>query len=239
MSATTRVGPPTLDPRIKRLLGQLALAVPRLTPQRASLLAEARDGLDDAVDSYRRRGHDLDTAVQLATAEFGDPRLVGASFTSRGLSPTVRRTGLVLGLGYLVILVAWALLNVWAPASMPGPESLPSSRVGAKSSFRVVGAMLFVLVAVTLVLLRRSARQRGDLWLLGAIVGTAGLLAVGVTWAASYLVQPWSFPEAPWASWRAAVELLSAGLTVVIAVSSVRCLAMSLRLRLGSPRSTR
>lgn len=239
MSTTTRVSPPDLDPEIERLLRRLATAVPRLTPQRHSLLAEARDGLVDAVESYRHRGHHPEDAVRLAIAEFGDPRLVGASFAERGLSPTVRRTGLVLGFGYLVILVAWALLEAWAPTSVPRPESLPLTQAGARSSFKVIGALLFVLVAVTLVGLRRSARRRGDLRRLAACVGVVGLVAVVVTWTASYQLQPWTFVESPWTSWRAAVELLSAGLTAVIAVSSVRCLAASLRLRPWRPRSTR
>lgn len=239
MSTATRVSPPRVDPQIERLLRQLAAAVPRLTPQRHSLLAEARDGLVDAVDSYRRRGHDPGDAVRLAIAEFGDPRLVGVSFAERGLGPTVRRTGLILGIGYLVILVAWALLESWAPTTMPGLDRLEPPQAGAKSSFKVIGALLFVLVAVTLVLLRRSARRRGDLRRLAAVVGVVGLLAVVVTWTASYQLQPWTIVESPWTSWRAAVELLSAGLTAVIAVSSGRCLAVGLRLRPESPRSTR
>lgn len=239
MSTATRLGPPSVDPEIDRLLRRLAAAVPRLTPQRHSLLTEARDGLVDAVESYRRRGYHHDDAVRLAIAEFGDPRLVGASFAERGLGPTVRRTGLVLGVCYLVILAAWAVLETWAPGATPRPETLAPTQAGARSSFKVVGALLFVLVAVTLVLLRRSARQRQDPHRLAAFVGVVGLAAVVVTWTASYLLQPWTIIESPWTSGRAAVELLSAGLTGVIAVSSVRCLAVSLRLRPGSPRSTR
>ena len=239
MSTASRVSPPDTAPEIDRLLRRLAAAVPRLTPQRQSLLTEARDGLVDAVDSYRRRGHDPDDAVRLAIAEFGDPRLVGASFAERGLTPTVRRTGLVLGVSYLVILVAWALLEVWAPTATPGPEALGPTQVGARSSFKVIGALLFVLVAVTLVHLRRSARQRRDPRRLAAFVGVVGLAAVVSTWTASYLLQPWTIVELPWTSGRAAVELLSAALTAVIAASSGRSWRVSLRLRPGSPRSTR
>lgn len=67
-------------------------------PERADVIAELRGGLLDALEAHRRAGLADDDAVAQATAEFGDPRQVAASFRPELAARKARRCALTLAI---------------------------------------------------------------------------------------------------------------------------------------------
>lgn len=91
-----------------------ALRGPRAA--KADLLAEARDGLVDAVEAYQERGLTLREAEQRAVEEFGPVRTVAADYQGELGLAQGRRTAVLICTVMLAQPVMWWLLQAVAGA---------------------------------------------------------------------------------------------------------------------------
>lgn len=224
---------------IDRTISELADGLPGgVAGRRSALLREARDGLEDATEAYCRIGLTEREAVARAVADFGDPDELRHDYAASAALGSVRTAAAILGAGYLLILAAWAVVDLVTPDRQPQGSSL------AASSFSWIGGLavlctLGVLVAVR-ALARRSNRPTSLAWGMGIL----GLGCSVATLTASYLVQPWGSRGRGDSSLGlvTAVEIFSAAATAAILLCSLRCLRWAWAdrragLRPASPRS--
>ena len=219
---------PRSDP-IEDTLRQLSDQLPGgVLTRRSSLLAEARAGLQDAAEAYRETGLSEREAAERAVADFGDPAALCSDYAAQVEAGSVRRAALLLGLGYLLILVVWQITGQVAR------DALPRGSVAASYSFGYIGGLAAITMVTALVWLRHRARQNERPGGRPAqVVGAGGLTCAVATLIASYLVEPWgerrggdgtasviASPELL----VSAVELFSGVLTFSILFCSLSCL---------------
>ena len=143
---------------------QVAAGLPGPARDRKDMMAELRSGLLDALDAHRRDGLSDDAAAAAATAEFGEPRVIAATFRSelavrlaRGCALTLARTGPVVGL-------------LWTAAAMASHigirHALPWETAAPAGSAAVVRLLLVALLmtvgsaVVTVAVTGRLAARR-------------------------------------------------------------------------------
>jgi hypothetical protein len=233
--------PATRHDLLETTITELADRLPvRLSRGRDGLLREAHDGLLDAAEAYEQQGHPPEEAARRAVADFGDLDELAAVYSDNAVRDQARWTSTVLTAGYLLMLGAWAVLDLTTPQG-----SEPGVRDWAASSFGAIGALAAVVTASVLVAARREARRGGGAAALAWVTGAAGVACAVATLVASYLVQPWGVRPARSlhdSAWTGPVEVLSAVVTLGILALSSRCLRSALRLgqrrRHGRARST-
>jgi HAAS len=86
----------TGGPGFDGYLSEVAAALPGPARARDDIIAELRSGLLDATDAYQAAGRSPDEAAATATAEFGDPRQIAASFGPELAAHQARRLALTL-----------------------------------------------------------------------------------------------------------------------------------------------
>jgi hypothetical protein len=209
---------------VEETIEELAAGLPA---DRTGLLAEARDGLEDAVEAYRRAGLSPDEAAKRAVAEFGDLEELRPDYAADLTSSSVRATATALGAGYPVILVAWAVVNLVTP------DRAPHGSAWAASSFSLIGVLAVVSTLAALTLLRRAARRGTSPTAPAWYLGLTGLGCGLATLTASYLVEPWAVRHhgGSSAALVTSVEVFSAVTTLIILGCSLQCLRRARDLR--------
>ena len=113
MRAGTGMTPPAVsaEEQLGRYLDEIAAGLHGPQRRRARILAELRDGLDDAVAEHTARGLSPQRAVAAATAQFGTPAAVTAAFAGELATAYARHTlawfvatGPLVGIWWLLLL---------------------------------------------------------------------------------------------------------------------------------------
>jgi hypothetical protein len=150
---------------------------------RADLLAELRDGLDDATDDLIASGLAPEQARRRAVAEFGDPASLAAELQVELAGVQARRTALAVALASLLMELAWSrgypamMRNDWMVTgheAAGSPLLKPLSEIQSKSVWIVAPLLLLMYVSI----FRRTAAVRGIALAIAALVG--GLIALNV-----------------------------------------------------------
>jgi hypothetical protein len=135
---------------------------------RRSLVREARDGLEDAVDAYRRGGMDAESAGRRAVRDFGPVADVAPLYQEELAAAQGRRTALLLAVALPALVLGWDF--VWVSGLAPGPPVPPAVKVLAAvqdaTSITIAVAAL-VLVALTF------RRTRSPRWVAAAAAAAA------------------------------------------------------------------
>jgi hypothetical protein len=103
-------------------LAEIAAALPGPRRRRSDILAELRDGLNDAADSHRAAGLPGTAAIHAAVSEFGDPRQLAAAFRPELAVTQARRFILALSLSAPLIVLLW--MHAVAASDRTGPPAL-------------------------------------------------------------------------------------------------------------------
>jgi hypothetical protein len=186
--------------------------------RRAGVLAELRDGLEDAAAAYGRAGLPAPEARRRAVTDFGDPEHVARHYRTADLGRQSQRTAALLGTGSVLLMAAWTLLGL-----SQGQRLIDSTVSG-------FGAITLVAALVGLTgwwsarrVLRRGARPER----VASTVAVAVLGLCSITWVFSYAVEPWTTPaevlRSGW-QWVHAVETLSILVTGAMVAAALRCL---------------
>jgi hypothetical protein len=159
---------------------QVAAGLPGPARERRDMMAELRSGLLDALDVHQLNGLPEEAAAAAATAEFGEPRMIAATFRSELAVRLARRCAVTLaGTGPVVGLL-------WTAAAMASHIGIRPWEAGAPDGSTVVVPVLAVALLMTiggaLVTLvasgRLAARRGGRTWIAPATATMAGYGAV-------------------------------------------------------------
>ncbi|WP_103380006.1 permease prefix domain 1-containing protein [Pseudonocardia dioxanivorans] len=161
-----RMTAPVVDP-IDAHLGALGAALHGPGRLRASLLAEARDGLEDAAESLSDNGVPRAEARRRAVAEFGEVAELAPGYQHELAAAQGRRTATLIAVTFPALVLGWALF--WTGTPSP-PERTWASTV----LFHVETGASLVAAALaigTLAALRRARpiRALGLITLVGTI----------------------------------------------------------------------
>lgn len=170
---------------IEAVLHDLRRELPRSLRTRG-LVAEMRDGLEDAAEAYRDAGFTPAAAAQRAVDDFGDVHST-AELCRQEISATstIRAAAAVAG-GYPVILAFWFLFAVWyGPGSQFGDGGSTSSGVSAGAAFTLVGAVTVGCAVATVWLTRRHSRRFDGL---GRMIGLGFALMTTLSMAMTYVL---------------------------------------------------
>jgi hypothetical protein len=129
-------------------------------PRRAkrSLLAEARDGLDDAAEAYERAGLKADDARRRAIADFGDVDEVAPSYQVELGAAQSRRTGWAIVAVIGLQIVAWD--HAWPMFPEPSPASAGATIGAVDSAVESLGSVCLLLAVGLIVAARFGARRQ-------------------------------------------------------------------------------
>lgn len=205
------------DP-IEQVVDRLDAELGGFGHRRAGVLAEVRDGLEDAAAAYGGAGLPVVEARRRAVTDFGDPGRVAQHFRATDLGRLSRQTALLLGAGPVLVLTAWVLLG------LSQGKLLTDSTASGFGLITAVGAAVGAAGWWwTRRALRRGARpERAAYAVAGAV-----LVLCGLTWAFSYAVEPWTSPadvRAGGWQWVHAVEAFSMVATMAMVAAALRCL---------------
>ncbi|MCO1660146.1 permease prefix domain 1-containing protein [Pseudonocardia humida] len=117
---------------------------------RRDIVREARDGLDDAADAYRRGGVDPHTAARLAVRDFGPVAEIAPLYQDELAAGQGRRTALLLAIALPALMVGWDF--VWQSGLAPGPPAPAAVKVLARVqdvAATTIAAVSGLLVALT------------------------------------------------------------------------------------------
>jgi hypothetical protein len=138
---TARADPDVPTRRVDAYLASIAAGLPGPRRRREAVLAELRDGLEQAADDHRARGLGPEPATAAAIAQFGDPRAVAAAFGGELATAYARRTiaqylvtGPLVGIWWLLVLLPhpWPSGLVALVAAIPVlPVIVPAVVMGA------------------------------------------------------------------------------------------------------------
>lgn len=148
---------------------------------RASLLVEARDGLEDAVESLCADGLSRDDARSRAVADFGTVHELAPRYQEELAAAQSRRTATLIAVTFPALILVWTLLK----------QDTSDSSVGLTLLFHVEAVTTVaaaILALATLVAVRRARPARA----LRAItlVGTLAPLVCVVTGLTMALLSP-------------------------------------------------
>jgi HAAS domain-containing protein len=138
-----------LDP-VEAHVAELDRALRGPARARRDIVREVRDGLDDAVDAYRRSGVDAATAARRAVRDFGPVPEVARLYQDELAADQGRRTALLLAVALPALVLGWDF--VWDSGLVPGPPAPPAVKVLAAvqdTASAVIAATALVLVALT------------------------------------------------------------------------------------------
>jgi len=168
---------------IDAYIEQVAEGLPGPARERRDMMAELRSGLLDALDAHRLNGLPEEAAAAAATAEFGEPRMIAATFRSelavrlaRRCAMTLAGTGPVVGLLWTAAAMA---SHIGIRHALPWEAGAPDSstvvvRVLAVALLMTIGGALVTLAASG----RLAARRGGCKWIAPATATMAGYGAV-------------------------------------------------------------
>jgi hypothetical protein len=135
---------------------------------KGSMIAEVRDGLQDAAMAYRAGGLDPAQAAAAAVRDFGEMREIAALLQDELTARQGRRTAQLLVVTFPAMLLTWDLL--WKAGA--GWSTPPPAAVAVLA--RAVDVTTVLITAAALVLLLVTFRSRP---LAGSVTGLTGLVA--------------------------------------------------------------
>jgi len=167
---------------------QVVAGLPGPARERADMIAELHSGLLDALDAHRHGGLPDDLAAAAATAEFGEPRVIAATFRSELGARLARRCALTLASTGPVVGLLWTASamasHIGMPHALPWEEGAPS---GSATVVRLLLAALLVTAVGALVTIavtgRLAARRPGRTRVApaAAVISGYGAVIVDVT----------------------------------------------------------
>ncbi len=104
------MNPPVVEAPIRTYLGRVAAGLHGPRRLRSRILAELRDGLDQAVADRTARGEPSGRAAAAAIAEFGGPEAVAAAFAGELATAYARRTSILFVVTGPLVGIWWLLL---------------------------------------------------------------------------------------------------------------------------------
>jgi hypothetical protein len=189
---------------------------------RRSMIAEVRDGLEDAAACHRERGLDPPRAAAAAVRDFGQVGEVAPLLQEELTACQARATSALLAVAFPGLLVAWDLL--WS-SGVARSEAPPPPAVGVLARLMDAQSILVGLTAVVLLLatIRCSRPHRR----IPALVGLTGILGMTGCTVTGVLMQ-----LASTAASAAPAALVAYALTLAVLAavtrSSVRTLQIAL-----------
>lgn len=186
------------------------------------LLAEVRNGLDDAVEAHREAGLDEPAARAHAAAEFGGAAEIAPLLQRELVAAQARRTAALLAVAFPSLVLGWDL--VWRTGF--GWTDPIEPVVGALARLQdVVGWGVAIGAAAALMLLARGATRavdpRRQARLIGHLGKAAALLSGGAALAMNLVALPATVRLLATSPITAGAYLTSAVLLVIV-VRSVR-----------------
>jgi hypothetical protein len=126
---------------------------------RRDLVREARDGLLDAADAYRRGGVDADRAARLAVRDFGPVAAAAALYQDELAAGQGRRTAVLLVVAVPALMLGWDLL--WS-TGVTAADPPPPDAVRTLARIQDVASLLVTPLALALLVLtfRRTRSPR-------------------------------------------------------------------------------
>jgi hypothetical protein len=219
---------PASPPLLEGWLTELTSRLGGPARARAAIVAELRDGLDDATAAGQAAGLPPDQAAQAAIAEFGDPATIAAAFAPELAAARARRTGLALLASGPLIAATWLAaitsgIPTWTTAAgkmtldSPGPWQFQHVPPGPWTAMPLLGFL--VIVGAHAALLTIVATGRLSRWLPNrpGLAPTAAATAAaacalsdlaGLTLLTIYAIQATSSTSLPLASIAAATASL-------------------------------
>lgn len=143
---------------------------------RRSMVREARDGLDDAVDAYRRSGLTPEHAARQAVRDFGPVSAVAPLYQDELAAGQGRHTTLLLAVGLPALMLGWDLL--WASGVADRPPAPEAMVATVQELARVQDLVSGVAAAMALVLVVLTFRCTGSPRRVAAAVAVTTLTAV-------------------------------------------------------------
>lgn len=138
----------------------VAAGLPGTARMRADMMAELRSGLLDAVDAHRQNGLPDDAAVAAATAEFGEPRVIAATFRTELAVGLARRCALTLAVTGPVVGLLWTAAalasHIGLRHALPWEAAAPA---GSTDIVRLLLLALLVTVGGALLTIAVTGRQ--------------------------------------------------------------------------------
>jgi hypothetical protein len=138
----------TLDP-VRRHLAELDRTLHGPGAMKRGMIAEVRDGLEDAVAGYREGGLDPQGAATAAVRDFGSVREVAPLLQEELTARQGRRTAQLLLVAFPAMLIAWELLwttgNGWS-APPPAAVSVLSRAIDILTVLITIAALVLLLV---------------------------------------------------------------------------------------------
>ena len=209
---------------IDDVLARLGHRLPWLLGSRRDLLAEVRDGLEDAAEAHRRDGLSPRAAQARAVDELGAVEELVVAYAELGAARAGRWASIALGLGYTINLGAWYLAGVLGDGSVTGSASADG---GSGTVYTLLGVVAIAVAGLGSLALhgaptghvRRTTASSGWLY----FVGWGSLICAVTTLTVSYVLSPWTLSNGQ-LSTRSLVEGFSVLWTATMLMTAVRCL---------------
>jgi hypothetical protein len=202
---------------------------------RRGMVREVREGLDDAVDSYLRRGLTPEHAARQAVRDFGPVSAVVPLYQDELAAGQGRRTALLLAVALPALVLGWDLL--WASGVADWPPTPAPVALTVKGLARVQDLVSGFAAATALVLAILTLRRTGSPRRVAAAVAVTTLTAVTLCVIAAIAMSVVNFAQA-WERLTAEpVGQLAYGASVTVVVLLSRAAVRTLR-TLRPPRST-
>jgi hypothetical protein len=169
---------------IDEYVERVASGLPGPPRERGDMMAELRSGLLDALDAHRLDGLAEDAAAAAATAEFGEPRVIAATFRSELAVRLARKCALTLAVTGPVVGLLWTAAAVASHVSIR--RALPWEAAAPAGSMTVVRLLLVALLVtvagalVTMAVSGRLAARRAGTRVAPAAAALSGYAAVTV-----------------------------------------------------------
>jgi hypothetical protein len=212
---------------IDDVVARLGHRLPWLLGSRADLVAEVRDGLEDAAEAHRLDGLTAYAAEVRAVDELGTVEDLVAAYAELGAARAGRWAAIALGLGYAINLGAWQLAGAFGDGSVSGSASADG---GDGTIYLLLGVVAMTVAGLGSVALHGGPAATGRpktfaSWL--CFVGWGSLLCALTTLTVSYVLSPWTFAALGQLSTRSLVEGFSVVWTATMLVTAVRCIAFA------------
>lgn len=173
--------------RIDTLVQALRAGVPGSRVGRGrELIAEIRDGLDDAATAYQNAGLDRAAAERRAVDEFGDPAEVARQCSDELGATRTLRAAVIIGLGYPLVLGCWQFFY----AQYGATAQLQNGHTVGRA-FTLIGTVTLLLAVLAAIAVRVRSRLPGRPIRPAALAfGVLALISVGLTYGLALVSHP-------------------------------------------------
>jgi hypothetical protein len=175
MTTATHPVPPGPSP-VDEHVAALGRALRGPVKARRGIVREVRDGLEDAVDAYRRAGRDDRDAARLAVRDFGRIPDVAPLYQDELTAGQGRRTAVLLAVGVPALVLGWGLL--WSSGLAVGTPGPPAVQELARVQ-DIAGAIIAAIAAVLVVLTSRRSTAPRRAALAAAVTAVATIVVCG------------------------------------------------------------